>query len=233
MFLATDNLDPNRKQNVEKLDEQLLAVLPSDYIHFITTYGIGTYCDEVYITYPDKENIPVTFADFTDLWELDESYNAADLLSSTQIGSTANGDIICVTANRMGKIFVLPRHDMFISTFNSFEETIKSFVPDVANSYFDPIFESKHEQISLIKNSNLIDVMPIQKAFLQKFNYDFATHEDTQPKYFVKRIGGWISFDLIYKNSINIKYQELYVDEVSSLINFLKQDLHSNEKPCL
>jgi hypothetical protein len=230
MFLATDNLDPNRKQNVEKLNEKLLAILPSDYIHFLIIYGIGTYCNEVYVSYPDAENIPITFADYTDLWELDENYNVADLLSSTQIGSTANGDIICVTANRIGKIFVLPRHDIVISSFNSFEETIKSFVPHIAKPYFDPIFESTHEQISLIKASSLIDILPIQVAFLQKFNYDFVIHEDTQPKYFIKRIGGWVSFDLIYKNSISVKYQDRYVDEALSLINFLKQQLHDNEK---
>lgn len=228
MFLTTDNLDPNRKQNIEKLDEKLLAILPTDYIHFLTSYGIGTYCDEVYIIYPDEENIPLTFADYIDLWELDEDYNVADLLSSTQIGSTANGDIICVTANRIGKIFVLPRHDIVISSFNSFEETIKSFVANIATHYFDPIFESTREQISLIKASSLIDILPIQAAFLQKFNYDFVTNEDTQPKYFIKRIGGWISFDLIYKNSISIKYQVLYVDEALSLIDFLKKQLHGD-----
>lgn len=228
MFLATDNLDPNRQQDIEKFGEKLSTVLPSDYVHFVKEFGVGTYCDEVYIIYPDEENIPVTFAAYTDLWNLDENYNANDLTSSIQIGSTANGDIICITLNRKGKVFVLPRHDLKISSFNSFNDAIKSFVPYVNQPYFDPIFESKHEQISLIKDSSLIDILPIQEVFLQNFNYDFIIHEDTQPKYFIKRIGGWISFDLIYKNNISVKYQDQYIDEALSLINFLKQHLSND-----
>lgn len=229
MFLTTDALDPSRKNKLESIDANTLKTLPVDYLDFLDNFGTGTYCDEVYITYPDVENIPLTFADYTDFWDLDENYSVKDLLNSIQIGNTANGDIICVTASRLGNIFVLPRHDTSVISFNSFVDAIKSFVPNTNKTYFDPLYDSQQKQFSLIKPvGGLTAIAPIHELFLQQFSYDFIAHESTQPKYFINKFGGWLSFDLIYKNSITFKYQNQYSDKASGLFNFLKQHVNEN-----
>lgn len=223
MLLTTDLLDPDRQNTIQNIDQNLVDFLPKDYLHFLLEYGTGTYCDEVYITYPDDKNISLTFSSYTDLWKLNDLYNENDLLQSVQIGSTANGDIICVTQNKKGKIFVLPRHSMEIISFMAFDETIKYFVPKISKTYFDPIFDSKTECISLIKSEKeLIDILPIHEEFLRTFTYDFVINETTQPKYFFKSFGGWITFDLIYKNGIYIKYQNRFIENILSILNFFK-----------
>lgn len=147
MYLTTTKLDHKRATEVESLDQNLLAILPKDYLKFLLEFGTGEYCGEVYITYPDSQNIPLTFKDYTDLWELSDVYNVDDLLKSIQIASTANGDIICITENKPDKIFVLPRHSPIIISFKTFEEAIESFLSDeISVPYFDPSFDSRQEQ---------------------------------------------------------------------------------------
>ncbi|OPC03724.1 hypothetical protein BAS09_08615 [Elizabethkingia ursingii] len=175
--------------------------------------------------YPDSQIIPSTFKDYTDLWELNNSYNVEDLLTSIQIGSTANGDIICITEHRIGKIFILPRHSMEIIAFTTFNDAIKSFIMEEKSMiYFDPDFDREQEQISLIKSiGGLIDILPIQEKFLQLFSYDFVINENTQPQYFFRKIGGWVTFDLVYKNSIYVKFQNQNCNDVLPITNFLKE----------
>lgn len=225
MYLTTDKLDPNRQNEVENFDQYILDILPKDYLDFLRKFGTGEYCGEVYISYPDNQIIPSTFKDYTDLWQFDDMYNVDDLLKSIQIGSTANGDIICVTENRVGKIFILPRHSMEIISFTTFDETIKSFITEENSTlYFDPSFDIKQEQISLIKSAGgLIDILPIHEKFLQQFSYDFIANENTQPKYFFKKIGGWVTFDLVYKNSIYVKFQNQHINDVLAIKNFVKK----------
>jgi len=225
MYLTTDKLDPNRQNKVESFDQNLLEILPKDYLDFLRKFGTGGYCGEVYIMYPDRQIIPSTFKDYTDLWELNNSYNVEDLLTSIQIGSTANGDIICITEHRIGKIFILPRHSMEIIAFTTFNDAIKSFIMEEKSMiYFDPDFDREQEQISLIKSiGGLIDILPIQEKFLQLFSYDFVINENTQPQYFFRKIGGWVTFDLVYKNSIYVKFQNQNCNDVLPITNFLKE----------
>ena len=90
--------------------------------------------------------------------------------------------------------------------------------------YFDPDFDRELEQISLIKSvGGLIDILSIHEIFLQRFSYDFAANENTQPQYFFRKIGGWVTFDLVYKNSIYVKFQNQYCNEVLPITNFLKE----------
>lgn len=225
MLLTTYDLDPNRFHITNELSNDLLEILPADYLNFLRSYGTGSYCDEIYISLPDTENIASTFKDFTDLWEFDDSYTAKDLLGSVQIGSTADGDIICINGNRRGKVFILPRHSEMISSFDSFFAAVDSLKPDAAIEYFDPDFDARYEQIKLIKNSALIDIEPIHRDFLRNYKYDFVVHESTQPKYIIKSLGGWVYFDLIYKSTINIKFQHTNREPARQLIVFFEQYL--------
>ena len=224
MFLTTDKLNPDRESDVKHFDKNLLETLPKDYLQFLQKFGDGTFCSEVYITYPDSQTILSTFKDYTNFWELNEFYNKEDLLQSIQIGSTFDGDINCVTKNKKGQIFVLPRDSETVQSYKTFNDTIKSFVPKISTPYFDPSFDTKSEEINLIKSSGvLLNISPIHEKFLKSFSFDFVIDETTQPKYFFKNFGGWVNFDLFYKNGIYIKFQNQSFEKVSPIINFLKQ----------
>jgi len=224
MLITTNSLEPDRLINIVSFDKKHLGLLPADYIAFLQNFGAGTYCDEVVIDYPDTDHIFLTFGDRSDLREFDEFYSATDLIKSIQIGWSVNGDIICVTAQRKGKVFILPRQASSIKSFTSFFDAIKFLLPDADPEYFDPTYDSAYEQINLITESGLIDILPIRQAFLEKFKFDFVVNEATQPKYIIKAFGGWIMFDLIYKNSITLKFQNQYKANMLPLLHFLAAD---------
>jgi len=224
MFVTTERLDPDRKNIIDALDQNLRSILPGEYNRFLQTYGTGTYCDEIYVHYPDSGNIPATFRDYTDLWELNDAFTAEDLLQAVQLASTANGDIIAVTSGRPGKIFILPRHSQNIISFKNFQQALDFFVRKDADKYYDPNYDQEREHLSLVRlTGGLIDISGIHNAFLRNFSFDFLVKERTQPKYFFKNFGGWVAFDLIYKNAIQVKFQKIDVDGVKPLLNFLRE----------
>ena len=94
--------------------------------------------------------------------------------------------------------------------------------------YFEPHFERKVEQFSLISDEGLLDINIIHNKFLNEFNYDFSIRQE-QPKYVIEKIGGWIKFDLVYKNSITISYQlvEESNNEYSKYLEYIAREINN------
>lgn len=209
IILTTNLLDPQRRTKTNNINKGILEILPLDYLRFLEEYGEGTYCEEVVIQYPDEVVIPETFKDDTDLWELDEMFTTEDLLNAIRIGYSFNGDMICVTRKKTGSVFILPRHQTKIASFNDFDEAVNYLTREHRSfKFYLPGFDQHQMQISLIKENGLKDIHLIHKFFLDEFKFDFVIHSDTQPKYIFKEFGFWIRFDLIYKNSITMGYQK-------------------------
>lgn len=219
MFITTDNLDSKRAEIIAAFGESL----PLDYAEFVSKYGAGNFCGEVEISYPDVEIIAETFKDYTDLWKLDEAFTKEDLLNTIQLGLSNDGDYICVTKRQKEKVCVLPCHSDTVKYFDTFFAAVESLLAETETEYFDPRFEREIKQISLVKNSELIEISPIHTDFLKEFSYDLAINEDAQPIYFMKKIGGWVYFDLIYESSISVKFQETFAAEAKPIIDFLEQ----------
>lgn len=222
MYLTTRLLEPNRQAFVDGFDAALRTVLPPDYLGFLRKFGTGTYAGEVNIGYPDQSVIPTTFGDYLDLWVFDDAYNETDLLLSTQLASTANGDILCVASTREGQVFVLPRHSEIVNSYPSFFDAVNALLP-AGEVYFDPVFEAAWEQISLVEDARLLDIAALHQAFLVHLRTDFVTNVTTQPRYFFQAFGGWVFFDLVYRNGITVKYQQSLAPLVQPVLELLYQ----------
>ena len=76
----------------------------------------------------------------------------------------------------------------------------------------------------------MIDIHSIHNKFLKNFDYDFIIGKE-QPKYVIKKMGGWIKFDLVYKNSIAISYQvtENQDNEYAKYVDYIKSEIALHE----
>ena len=78
----------------------------------------------------------------------------------------------------------------------------------------------------MINDGKLLDINLIHTKFLKDLEYDFIIGKE-QPKYVIEKIGGWIKFDLVYKNSISISYQ--LIDNMDNqyleYIDYIKKEI--------
>jgi hypothetical protein len=222
MYVTTHLLDPTRQAAVGGFDATLSVLLPPDYSAFLREYGPGTYTGEVNIDYPDQAVILTTFGDYRDLWTLNDAFNEADLMHAVQLATTTDGDILCVAPNRAEQVFVLPRHSEQVIVYPSFWDAVDSLTSS-EGLYFDPVFEAVYEQISLAKDNQLVDINLLHRSFQEQFKTDFLVNATTQPKYFFQSFGGWVSFDLVYRNTITIKYQQPFTLLVQPILKLLRE----------
>jgi hypothetical protein len=225
MEMITALLDPDRKNWVAAWNRRLRLVLPKAYTDFIEAYGTGTYCQVLMIEEPDEGNIPLTFGDH-ERWNFTETFSKVDLMQAVRIAGTIDGDIICMTRDRPEHIFILPRHSEEIIQLPSFTDVLPYYISyysytDIA--CFDPFYDSQFEQLVLTKDNVLVAIDPIYQAFLETFSWDYVLRTGSQPLHVIKEIGGWITFDLVYKNSITIKYQQTYAVKALALISFIRE----------
>ena len=226
MRLTTKLLDPARAAQLQVLPASLREHLPADYAAFIATYGPGTYAGEVVVAYPDATTIAATFGEHADLWELDERFTAADLQAATQLAWSHDGDIVRVVASRPSQVFVLPRHAEQVRQYASFWAAVASLTPPAAEPCFDPSFDAELTQLSLVRQNQLVPIEPIWQAFQRQFAIEAVLRAATQPVCLLPELGGWVSFDLIYKSSITVKFQRLRAAQAAPVLAFLAQCLN-------
>lgn len=206
-------------------------VYPKSYVDFVQKYGYGTYCGLLNIAKPDQELIYSTFAEY-DFWDFgsdfDSSFEKSDLKKAVQIASTIDGDILCFVEGKQQHLFILPRSSEVILTFETLEEVLSFYNESykLTDIYFEPNNNRKIELFSLVDKGQLLDINILHNLFLDIFKYDFVIgNEDEQPKYVIEQIGGWIKFDLIYKNSITISYQETSSKGHLQYFDFIEKEL--------
>lgn len=199
--------------------------IPKSYLEFITKYGYGTYCGLINITAPDEQVVPGTFSDCW-LWEFTSAFTENDIQNTTQLCSSIDGDSICCIKKRPGQLFILPRHSDEILQFESFDKVLSFYDQSyqVNYPYFEPAWGRETELFSLAHEETLLDINPIHKKFLETFEHDLVIGEE-QPKYVIEKMGGWVKFDLVYKNSISVSYQTVNTNEHLKYIDFIKSEL--------
>ena len=201
--------------------------LPKSYLEFIGKYGYGTYCGLINIIEPDEQVIYNTFSDY-DFWKFNTKFTNQDLKKAIQLASTIDGDIICSVKNKVDTLFVLPRNSETILNFKTLNEILLFYKESyqIPESYFEPSLERKVEVFSLIQNEKLLSIEVIHNNFLKDFKYDFIIGKE-QPKYVITKIGGWVKFDLVYKNSITISYQliENLDNEYTKYLDYIKKEI--------
>ena len=201
--------------------------LPKSYIEFVGEYGYGTYCGFVNITEPDELVIHNTYSEH-DFWEFGEQFTKQDFKKAIQLASTIDGDIICYVEGKPDSLFILPRNSETILSFENLNDVLNFYRKNyqLDDSYFEPLQGRKVELFSLINDGKLLDINLIHTKFLKDLEYDFIIGKE-QPKYVIEKIGGWIKFDLVYKNSISISYQ--LIDNMDNqyleYIDYIKKEI--------
>ena len=211
------------KNETTSIRELVEFVLPQDYLTFLTEYGYGEINETLFFQNPDAKYMKNNFSEYMDLWEWENEAQKESTLSGLTIATTIDGDIVCCVNNYNSPYLLLPRHSekpiKFDNLMSLFSDYYKS-----ENLYFDTYFNAERKIISLAKNGQLDQnlINKIQKLFLEKYQFDRVLKKETQPKYVMQEIGGWVYFDLIYKSSIRVKYQTIFELKAKNIIDFIE-----------
>ncbi len=201
--------------------------LPEDYLDFLSSYGYGEISAELFFQKPDKKYIKNNFSDYMDLWLWENELQRENALNGLTISTTANGDVICCVNDSKFPYLLLPRHSSEPAKFKDIYSLFSDYHQKLKwkEIYFDPYYNKEKKTISMIKDGKLDKslIEHILKVFLEKYTFDKVYNEETQPKYVIQEIGGWICFDLIYRNTIVIKYQSTFESKVKEIISFLEK----------
>ncbi|KFC18919.1 SMI1/KNR4 family protein [Epilithonimonas lactis] len=222
----TNPLTESDIQNIELLTP---IPLPLDYKQFLKSYGFGSINEILMITQPDEQYIKLNFGDYLDLWNLTE-IEKEETLNGLTIATTIDGDIIIVVNSKENPIKLLPRHSKNPLHFDNFQQVIDhydnqyQFLNDL---YFDTYYNYEQENISFIRNGILNKALfkIIYQNILNIVSYEKVYNLESQPKYIIQKIGGWIYFDNISKSSIRIKFQRQLKSEADKIIEYINTEI--------
>jgi len=109
LTLATSN-------EVDVVEAKLNTSFPLGYKEYVTTFGLGEYCNYIRVEMPSKilseHEEHQQFLDKYWFWELGEEILSKEKAKeSIEIASTVDGDVIIFHPTNSSELFVLPRHD--------------------------------------------------------------------------------------------------------------------------
>ena len=216
--------------DINSIKNESAFELPRDYFDFLRKYGYGDICETIYLHEPDNQYIKNNFMEYMDeLWDWQDEKQKNMVLNGLTIGNTIDGDNICCINDNLFPYVFLPRHSVNVLSFENIELLFSHCFNyyGFKETYFDPEYKSVIKIISLIKNGSLDELLVnnIQKMFLKKHKMDKVFNEDSQPKYIMQDIGGWVYMDLIYKNSIRVKYQSMHEEKANEIIKFIEEKI--------
>lgn len=224
---TTGGIAPFNEKELAEVKQLKEYSIPTDYLSFLKTYGIGEINNLLMFNNPDRDYVKSMFSEYMDIWQWEEG-DEQKALNSISIGSTIDGDVICLIDDKE-PYMILPRYSEYPIKFKSLEEVIVHYdkMYDLKGDYY---FDSYGDWERLFlddfiqygeKRMEVIE--QVHQAFLKEYTFDKAYHTDEQPLYLMKEIGGWIRFDLIYGHSIQIKYQLKYEERVLDIYGYLKE----------
>lgn len=219
---------PLTKNETEELNQNSF-LLPSDYIDFLMTYGLGSINELFMIQKPDGNYIKSNFGDYMDFWTLTENEEQL-ILNSQTISTTIDGDIITVIDNNQKPIVLLPRHSEEVVYFENFERVIAHYDQKYnfnSDLYFDTNYNFEQEYISFVKDGQLNKKQfdDVYEIFLNEVSFDKVHNPETQPKYSIQKIGGWVYFDALGKSAVRVKYQTQFKEEADEIIKLIKDQM--------
>ena len=116
VYLVDDDLRLIDDAAIVTLERKLDLVLPKGYHHFMTTLGIGTYCDQIFVFPPDaiEKHTAVFRKNLCEHFFWDPGLDVlprTQIEQSLHIAISLDGDqLIYHPASEHG-VYVLPRHD--------------------------------------------------------------------------------------------------------------------------
>ncbi len=224
---------PLKENEIKKIEKNISLILPNDYKEFLKTYGYGEISGFLVFEEPDKDFFRLNFEDYLDLWELEENEKQI-ILDGVKVASDIDGDIVLLTKNINCPFVIMPRHSQKVEYFKNFKQVLENktsiFEGDSKYLYFDSYYDYERKVFDLIINNKLdkTHIGKIHNLFIKDFTFDKAIN-GIQPIYIIKKIGGWICFDLAYKRSFSIKYQKKFEKEAMKIFDILKNIIISDK----
>ena len=227
-YYIVGELKPLTTNSIRDIEQDVTLKLPKDYKNFLKTYGYGSVNEFLLINRPDKNYFKLNFSDYLDFWILSDA-ERKNICEGVLVASNIDGDIFLWVSNPSHPFVLVPRDSEQLTYFKNFDDLLKYTTDDLILNeelYFDSNYGYEQQYFNLIKDEwldkNLVE--RVCKAFIKAFEFDKVIGSE-QPKYFIKNIGGWVRFDLLYKNSIQVKYQKNYHEEAEKIIEYIHKNL--------
>lgn len=223
-YYNSSQVKPLTANQIYQIEQDISFELPDSYREFLIEYGYGSINEFLMIGEYDKDYFMSNFKDCLDFWTLSAAEEKS-ICKGIVVASSIDGDIFLMVSSSELPFIMVPRHSEKLIHFESFDNLLNHVTDSLGSCekiYFDSYHNYEIENFSLIKKDKLDKklIEEIHKLFINQFDFDKVIGTE-QPIYFIKSIGGWLYFDLIYKSSIRIKYQNQYRKEAKKIINFI------------
>jgi len=116
LYLVTDKLQTISPHEIDALERTLGLSLPEGYYEYMTTLGVGTYCDLLRVYEPrrvleESEKMRNLWRDYC-FWEAGrEILSKEQILEAIIFADTEVGDNVVLSTDMPDRLFVLPRDD--------------------------------------------------------------------------------------------------------------------------
>lgn len=217
MYIVSERLSLASAEELERLERETGVRLPAAYREFMTSYGEGTYCNWINVTFPDPEVLP-PFAEYG-LWqhEADSPIAEEQLLECVSLGSSVNGDFLAVHPQTDGLLW-LPRHDEEIVLVPCLEGPLartldklyeRQFgLPRPEPAYFEPWNgESEHVFFRFTgQSAGGVGLPALAERLRTKFPPDLLEENEYTCKCFYQALGGYVRFNYAIGTEIAVFY---------------------------
>ncbi|WP_342551589.1 SMI1/KNR4 family protein [Paenibacillus sp. FSL R7-0652] len=242
MYIVSRMLKPVPQQELQQVEQEQSARLPSAYQRWLQQYGEGTYSGWMNIQRPDPEVLK-PFADY-DLWEHSEEtvISQDQLQECISIGSSVDGDFLAVHADVDGLIW-LPRHDEQITVWPSNDRSLADTLDRIycgyyrrdmpfRPAYFEPWNEERRSVFyNFSGKENGISMKELADLCQSRYSWDLVIEDEYMCRLFRTAVGGYVRFNYAYEREIVLFYEnERMTDgqEVQMQVQEIQQFLEAN-----
>jgi len=221
--------------------EQILGIpLPHGYYTFMTTLGLGIYCDVVALFPP--EQILAEYTEEVDGWASfwenpDAVLSREQLQVSIPLGKSIEGDQIIFCPTYPERLFVLPRHDNVIYWIPEGFKALLHWVSAAgvineqpAFTYFEP-FRKDRQQHGLHNEHPSLPLPALVQAVRAQWTLPVAheLHQDTEDYHyillFLPTIGGLVQFEQVLDGDPRVNVSVSYDPEHANVVVALAEGL--------
>lgn len=116
VYLVDDELSLASHEAVTSLEDRLGFALPAGYREFVTRFGNGAYCNQLYVLMPEEveectRNLERSLSEFFFWDKATHILSRSQVAKSIQLGHSLDGDEVIFNPDTEYGLYVLPSHD--------------------------------------------------------------------------------------------------------------------------
>lgn len=190
-------------------EQKGISKFPQPYVDFMKTYGIGTYGGAICIGAPDFD-ILKNFAAYH-FWKFkDAPISEEQFCECVVIGNSIDGDYIALHSQVEGYI-LFPRDSDVIKLFPYDEESFICSINEIGKFLYDEDLENYFEPVgtqSLFLHTSRENTDALIEGFKTVFKGDYLIENEYICDVFLRRMGGYVQFNLALKSEIAVFYSD-------------------------